>query len=355
MTIAQRRRDERGVTAVLTAIMAVVLLSIMAFVSDFGFAYANQRRIQNGADAAALAVGKKIAAESLSVDDCTLVRTKFNTALSRSYALSVFRQSADTTAALATGATGFDVSCETVAGTSGTAVVKVRGEQDSPSFLGGLFGVTKVPVAQQARAIVAPVGGAVGLRPFAICRVFAEAIQNAPSTTFVVPITNADTGCGSASGNWAMLDFNGGSNPTGDMKSWILNGYDQELSVASPLTLAGDPGFNVNAATTEMDAMMTLNDIVLPVYTSVTGSGNNTQYTISGFLAVTPCRYSINNKSGPAPASVNPLCGALPLTPPSDYLQVRYSGYIPVGSLNLKCKLADNACDHGPRAVTLAD
>ncbi len=339
----------------LTAILAVVLLSIMAFVSDFGFAYANQRRIQSGADAAALAVSKKIAVESLASDDCTLVRTKFNTALSRSYALGVFRKSAATTASLATGTSGFEVSCETVGGSSGTAVVKVKGEQDSPSFLGGLFGVSKVPVAQQARAIVAPLGSALEVRPFAICRVFAEAVQNAPGTTFVVPITNADTGCGSASGNWSMLDFDGGSNPTGDVKSWILNGYDEELSLASPLTIDGDPGFNVNAATSEMNSMMALGDIVLPVYTSVTGNGSNAKYTISGFLSVTPCRYQINSKSGPAPGSVNAACGALPVSLPSDYIQLRYSAFIPVGSLNLKCKLADSSCDHGPRSVTLAD
>ncbi len=50
-----RRRDERGAIAVLVGVLVFVLVGILAFVADFGYAYANQRKLQNAVDAAVLA------------------------------------------------------------------------------------------------------------------------------------------------------------------------------------------------------------------------------------------------------------------------------------------------------------
>jgi Flp pilus assembly protein TadG len=49
-------RDERGVTAVIIAILMVVLLGMGAFVIDVGALYQERRELQKGADAGALAV-----------------------------------------------------------------------------------------------------------------------------------------------------------------------------------------------------------------------------------------------------------------------------------------------------------
>jgi len=65
--------------------------------------------------------------------------------------------------------------------------------------------------------------------------------------------------------------------------------------------------------------------------------------------------FRINNKTGPDPSTVNPGCGALPADPGSDYLQLRYSSFIPIGRINAACALADDLCDDGLRAATLAD
>jgi hypothetical protein len=111
----------------------------------------------------------------------------------------------------------------------------------------------------------------------------------------------------------------------------------------------------VNSAQTQMDIMFSLHDVVLPVYNSVTGTGSNSQFNIVGFISVTPCRYKINNKTGPSAASVNAGCAALPATLPSDYIQLKYSAYIPLGQLNLSCPLGTDLCDDGPRGTTLAD
>jgi hypothetical protein len=255
--------------------------------------------------------------------------------------------------ALASGTAGFDITCETVGTNTETLVVKVAAQQDSPTFLGGFLGRSSVPLSQSARVIVGPLGTAVGLRPFAICRVTAEQVQNAPGTTFVVPVDNNDHGCGSSAGNWALLDFNGGNNANGTLAGWIANGYDGPISDSPPVVIPGDPGFNVNATQTEMDQMMAQSSVVLPVYSSVSGTGQNSSFTITGFLSVVPCRYKINNKSGPSVP--NAACGPLPANPPNDYIQLVFSSFIPVGSLNINCKLNDNSCDNGPRTAVLAD
>ncbi len=346
----RRRRGERGVTALLTALLAVTLLGALAFVSDFGFAYANQRRIQTGADAAALAVGRKIAVSAGPSDTCSTVSSSFGTSAERSYAAGVFAKNAASGAGLEPGATGFDVSCTP----AGVVVVTVKGAQDSPTFFGGIFGQSRVRVGERAQVTVGALGAVVGVRPFAICKTIADSVRNNPGTTFVVPITNTNTGCGSAAGNWSMLDFNGGSNPTGDMQNWIANGYPEPLSVTSPTQIPGDPGFNVNAAQSEMDSMMALDNVVFPVFSTVTGNGNNASFTVIGFVSVTPCRYQINNKSGPGSASVNPGCGAAPTTNGS-WIQLKYSAFIPIGQLNLTCRLGDHSCDAGPRGTSLAD
>jgi len=341
------------VTSLLVALLAIVLFGSLAFVSDFGMAYANQRRIQTGVDAAVLAVGKNISSTAGATDTCSTIAANYSGSATRAIATNVFAKNVGTGAALAPGTAGFQVTCETVGTNAQTLVVKAAGQQDSPSFLGGIFGRTKVPVSKGARAIVGPLSSAVGLRPFAICETFADQVMNAPGTTFVVPVTQANAGCGSAPGNWALLDFDGGSNSTGDSANWTANGYQYPVTIDPPLLVNGDPGFNVNAFTAEMDTMFSTLDVVLPVYNSVTGSGNNSSFNIVGFISVTPCRYKINNKSGPG--AVNAGCAALPATVPSDYIQLKFSSYVPIGDVSLTCFIGNDLCDDGPRSSTLAD
>ena len=55
------RRDDAGATIVIVALMMVVLLGMGALVIDVGQLYAERRELQNGADAAALAVAQDCA------------------------------------------------------------------------------------------------------------------------------------------------------------------------------------------------------------------------------------------------------------------------------------------------------
>ena len=50
-----RKSDEQGATAILAAVLALILVGLSAFTLDFGRAYLSERQLQSGADAGALA------------------------------------------------------------------------------------------------------------------------------------------------------------------------------------------------------------------------------------------------------------------------------------------------------------
>lgn len=60
-----RRADEGGAVAVLVAVMMVVLLGMGAIVVDVGGLFQNRRELQNGADAAALAIAQDCGGKTL--------------------------------------------------------------------------------------------------------------------------------------------------------------------------------------------------------------------------------------------------------------------------------------------------
>ena len=348
------RRIEDGAVAVMVAMLSIVLFTAAAFVTDFGMAYQNQRSVQNGADAAALAVGQRIALDAAPTSTCPQIEQTYDSdATLRADALSRVRQNSSAEANLAA-TDGYRVRCEIVNGTK-TVVVQVQGELRSPTFFSHLLGVNGIDVRNAARVIVGPAGTVVGLRPFAICQAISDQVKNHPDTTFIVPVTNENTGCGITAGNWAMLDFDGGANPNVDMRKWIKDGYEGPVKASPPVWIDGDPGFDVNAAGAEMNHMMSLDAVALPVYDTFNdGGGNNAKLRIVGFITAMPCRYKINNMTGPAAGSVNPGCDALPASPPNSYIQLKFTKFIPVGELNLGCELA-TACDGGTRLSKLAD
>ena len=52
------RRSDRGAVAVMVALLALALVGLLAFTTDFGIAYAEKQALRTGADSAALAVAR---------------------------------------------------------------------------------------------------------------------------------------------------------------------------------------------------------------------------------------------------------------------------------------------------------
>lgn len=63
------RRDERGTVVVLVALLLFVFMAMGAIVIDIGALYAERRELQNGADAAALAIAKDCAEDGVCPGD----------------------------------------------------------------------------------------------------------------------------------------------------------------------------------------------------------------------------------------------------------------------------------------------
>ncbi|MDQ3486040.1 MAG: Tad domain-containing protein [Actinomycetota bacterium] len=321
----------------MVALSTVVLVSLLAFVTDFGHAYTNKQRMQVGVDAAALAVAQKIALEAPGTSTCaamTAMEAEMRPVAEAYLADNAPESTMDE----------FSVSCA-----SQGLVVEVSATQDSPVFFGQVMGVDDIDLAQAAKSVVGPAGSVIGLRPFAICQADADKLKAAPDTVHTISFDNADLGCGYAPGNWGVLDFDGGSNPTGEVAEWIQNGYSGSISAAPPNFIPGNPGApNPGALDSEMDSILG-EEIIVPVFDRLTGTGANSQFRIVGFIGIETCGWKFNNRDGRAP------CYVAPSPTPDNYLQVRYKRFIPIGELNLSCPLGTAACDNGLRLFALAE
>jgi hypothetical protein len=366
--------------ALLVAVLSFVLLGLTAFVTDFGLAYAKQRLVQNGADAAALASARKIAGAADKNVTCSSLETAYPPAAVETLAQATFDMnapSADITEA--------SVSCETLPGfAKPQLVVTVGGRQETPSFFGQIFGADPPEVNRVARVIM---GNALpyGLRPFGLCGVDAAALATKVGgvyvpKTVVFPATSdakdeEKWGCGSASGNAGLLDLDAGgggrgAGPTGceGIKGWIKCGFNGTLP--NPSSIPGQSG----GIGGDLDAAMSTlkdKDIALPVYTDVTGNGSAT-YQVTGFVVVTVCGWDFQTKPSVAMggATTTHQYGCYNDTEwktasttakttwgdnKIEFLQLKYVKSVTVGELNGNCALGDATCDWGTRAAWLAD
>jgi hypothetical protein len=351
-----RLRPEHGAVAITVALLTVVLVGIMAFVVDLGLAYANKRTLQNGVDAAALALGQKVAQSADPALDCDEVAGEFDTAASETEAATWVKENVPAANGSTPSASldDFAIECKTLNGVK-QLVVRAEAEQSSPTFLGGIFGHEEIDIATAARVIVGPPSTVVGVRPFALCQAAANLISASPGTVLTFAFDNADAGCGYAPGNWGTMDLDGGSNGTPDLNEWVEDGYDGPISLSPPVYLPGDPGAPPPGALEDaMNDMVGVGPVVLPVYDDVDDSGSTSKFRITGFVTVDVCGWKLNNKSGNDSAE-SPSCFTAPSPVPDDYLQVKFAKFVPVGDLNLTCELANTSCDNGARVFKLAD
>ena len=327
----------------MVAMLTTSLVVVLAFVTDFGMAWSNKQALQNGTDAAALAVAQDIALTAPPDRNCAWIALNMSATM-RPKAQDYFAANTPGGGSLKPGAEGFEITCTA----SGQPVVRVTGAQDSQVFFGQLAGVSRIPVQQTAKAIVAPANKVIGLRPFAICQADANRIKTS-ALPAVISFDNADAGCGYAPGNWAVMDFNGGANSTVELADWVLRGYSGAISVAPPIYLPGNPGApNPGALDAEMTAVLD-QEVVLPVFDALTGQGQGSSFRITGFVGVQICGWKFNHNSGTG------VCGGAVVNPPQNYLQVRFRRFIAISDLNISCPLADPTCDNGQRSFALAE
>ncbi|MCK4282740.1 MAG: Tad domain-containing protein [Candidatus Brocadiae bacterium] len=276
----------RGQVIILAPVLLLVLACILAMAVDVGHMCVARARLQNAADSGALAAMQ-------------VLEAKRRDGRSEEDGRAAACEEARAFAELNTSGVGFTVEFGYV-DEGGAFVVladddhtpasaartRVTRDADAPDgelalFFAPLLGIRSVEVAVNAVAEASSnVRGFIsGLRPLAVWE--GDIVPIGRSMIFYEHELIAP-------GNFGLLDFDGGSNPTGDLEDWILNGYDGKIELdpeTGYLWIEGNPGFRA-ALKDELQAIEG-DSINILVYDDVTSSGSNAEFRCIGFLGLT--------------------------------------------------------------------
>ncbi len=304
------RRDERGAVGVLVAVLLAggVLLGLGAMVIDVGQLYQERAELQNGADAAALAVAKSCAlgtcAASLAAqyaDENASKLTGGKAAVSQVCGSGTLGACPASTGALtdcpsapSTGLGYVDVHTSTLL-PSGSTVLP-------PSFAQTLLGNSSYSGTTVKACAQAAWGGPSAANTLAIgisaCswNSYTSSGTNYAPTPPTVPSSSYDH-------QLNLENFGGGGGCSGEPFGWDTAGVfgyavDQTGSCGiytdSPTFLV-KTGASVNSTcqTGLANSQSSRTAMFVPVYTTVTGSGSNAVATLKGFAAFVVTGYSL--------------------------------------------------------------
>lgn len=104
-----------------------------------------------------------------------------------------------------------------------------------------------------------------------------------------------------APGNFGLLDFDGGSNPTPDLNQWIEEGWDQPFVIppGGSIEIYGNPGIHGSSIADALQEVVDEQQVrFIAVHDSVSGQGNNTLYNVIAVVAVKVLDFKLtgNNK-----------------------------------------------------------
>ncbi len=328
-----RSGSRRGSVLLLSVLLLVGMVSLMAFAVDLGYLYTARAELQRSADAAALAATWQLYEDAArAVDGVTPAEA---VAHARSEAMeTAFRNPVARVApVLGTADISVDFLAPVTSGgteamsnpASGYNSVLVRVQRKAgangavPLFFGRLLGVESLGMEATARALFwsnlrgfhAPAsGGNLELLPIALDRDSwlsqIEAAAGADNYTWdpvnSVVLSGGDgipevnlypQGTGSA-GNRGTVDIGHGGNSTADLQRQVLHGINAndlalhggslELNAQGQLLLNGDTG--ISAAIKDELTQIRGQPRVIPLFDSVSGNGNNGNYTVVGFAGV---------------------------------------------------------------------
>mgnify|MGYP000707663020 CR=1 FL=1 len=231
----RRGRHERGQTLVVATLVLVVLVGFMALVIDVGNIYTQRRRMQNAADAGALAACRSLA-------------------LDRSHAEV---QEVAGSYAQANGAQQWSVGI-------GAKTVSVAVTETFPTYFASVVGVPTFTVSAYARAHYEPPGPWTGgMMPLAVYEGalrgvgYNQKVQIWDSET-VVPGDNVIS-----DGQRGWLNFDGRNVSNTELQTWIRYGWGGEIRF--PMWINGTPGTK-DAALQAMDAYRKGQIIYVPIY-----------------------------------------------------------------------------------------
>jgi hypothetical protein len=277
-------RNEHGQAYVLTLVFLTVLLGMAAFVLDVGSWYRADRDTQSTADAAALA-----GAQALPDD------TAQASSLASSYASK-------------NGGGLESVSFSSSLATDDT--IKVRVSRTAPGFFSKIFGFGGANVGSTAKARVGALGSAMYVAPIVVNikhpALHCGGTEMRPDPCFGQP-TELDLldlhspGGKDAAGSFGLINLTG--DPTGDvgatvLASWMERGYDKMMPLGK-YTAAPSANFNNgNFQDALGDRIRNGDDVLFPIYDTLTGPGSNAEYNVIGWIGFHPTASHAGGSTG---------------------------------------------------------
>lgn len=311
-SIGRRSTDERGATAVMVALVMVLLLGFAAISLDVAALFAERQKLQLGADAAALAIARDCAA-----GDCGTYN-----ATAQKYV---------TENSTAPGATG---SVLTSGLDPNTGQVRVQADATTDHWFAPFLGINETSQSVQAAAKWGgPVAGpAVLPLAFGWCEWEKQTGGGLPSSTSPVVIyttKTSDTGCTGPSGLTAPGGF-----------GWLAPGADCVVVSRKGDWIYSSPGNSPSCDPTWV-AKYQNQTVMLPIFDQFRASGANLEYRVSGYAAFKVTGYYFAGSF-----RWNSPCGG------SDRC---IAGYFTAYVTSADWELGVGGVDYGARIVTLSD
>lgn len=336
-----KRRDRRGVIAVLTALLLVMMVALLAFAIDVGYLQVAKTQLQQAADAAALAATAELIDDEALASGATDLSDEIAVARSRAVqygAANPVGASAPIVDPNSSNSTGGNVVVGYLANPSDQSqtmnfdnlnqqanavqVSVVRSASQNGEiglFFGRVFGKHSSAVSATATAALlnnikgfkAPADGStLGILPFALDVDTWNNMLNGGGTDNykwdnstktiskgsdgVHEINLYPQGTGSP-GNRGTVDIGSANNSTADIARQIVSGVNSSdlsympngqiaLNESGTLDLNGDTG--ISAGVKDELASIAGQPRMIPLFKSVSGPGNNAQYTICAFVGV---------------------------------------------------------------------
>lgn len=328
----RRSRSRRGATLILTVALMFVMFSFLAFGVDTGYLSQSRAEIRRTADAAAMAgcweLYQKMEQGHTAVSAHPSVRLACADMAARN---PVCRQNPQVDAGAATQdiAIGYMSGLNAATLSSNAAdpyyAVQVKITKNAqkngevPFFFGRIFGASGQAMQADATAVMArqikgfslPPGDGYNLDmlPFALDKTTWDALlaNNAPDT-YRYDAANGSVSGGTdgirevnlypqatgSPGNRGTVDIGGSNNSTNDIARQIVHGIsaDDLAQLGKPLmlgengtmTLNGDTG--ISAGVKDELASIVGQKRIIPIFSSVSGNGNNANYTIVKWVGV---------------------------------------------------------------------
>lgn len=358
----RRRRQlgelRRGAAAVLGLVLTISLVTLMAFTIDFGYINVAETQMRRSVDAAAMAACWEMFDQQVGTNSTYISESSVLAAANASATLNPVGNHAMQVASsdLVLGTYGADQSWDTSDPSSYNAVrVTLRRNTDSngevPLFFGQLTG--RNSQALQITATAAMYSSIAGfhepddstetldLFPFTIkLDTWEDVCAGTTEDDYTCAngvVSNGSDGVheavlfpvnGGSPGNYGTVDIGGSNNSTSDLARQILHGISKQdlIDLGHPLEfdsngeleLNGDTG--ISAGIKDELAAIIGQTRIIPIYTQLTGNGNNAMYTIVRWEAITILYVKLTGKKSDKRIVVQPAKAV------ARYAKVDYTG-----------------------------